>query len=561
MSIPRRGAEIAGWIVLTALLMAGLPLHVCMPPWLDVTLYDMAARTVLRGGVHYRDIYDNNLPGIVWIHMAICAMFGYRSEVIRLTDAMIVGASIYLLTRWLAFLGASRLVCVWAAVVLLFFYFSTPESCHCQRDVWMLLPALGAMSLRRSQTEELIEPKLVAARVMRRSALEGLCWGTAVWIKPFVVVPALGCWVVSAVMVGQYANRWGKRLTLDATALLGGGLIAGGLGIAWMLHSGSWGPFWHIYRNWNAEYYASHFGVAERIAKFIEHFRTWGLVHLVAPWIALYLIGRAIMQGQASSTVDRARALFASGYLGWLGQAIFLQHPHAYVAVPAALLAWTLILAAAAGLQARWLRLAVVCGLAGCLGMAVVGHPLLTPSRLALWPRCWHEGSSAELRNRLTLTKDVHTPAWVGLEKVALFLANEHVGDHELTCYSNSTHPLYLMLNIEPAVPIMHFDSWVAFYPDHLQQLRDLIADSSQRYVVSDLITVPAVRSDFGPLHNMPDDLYELPPNFPPRWRSYFPWNEPVVFRSGRYVVHRVTEPVAPLVPREMSVEPPRPAR
>src|SRR5262249_2781552 len=152
-------------------------------------------------------------------------------------------------------------------------------------------------------------------------------------------------------------------------------------------------------------------------------------VHVVAPWIALFLLGKAIMRGYASTAVDRARALFASCYIGWLGQAVFLQHPHAYVALPATFLAWTLILAAAASLQARGVRLAIVCGIAGCLGMAAVGHPLLSSQRLALWPRCWREGSNAELRNRLTLTKDVHTPGWVALEKIARFLTELRVGD------------------------------------------------------------------------------------------------------------------------------------
>jgi hypothetical protein len=558
MSISRRTAEIAGWIVLATLLVVGLPLHVCMPPWLDVTLYDLAARNVLRGGVHYRDIYDNNLPGMVWLHMAIRLLFGYRSEVIRLADVAIVGTSIYLLTRWLAFLGISPWVRVWTAVVLVFFYFSTPESCHCQRDVWMLLPALVALMLRRRQTEELVEPKLATSRLMKRAALEGLCWGIAVWIKPFVVVPALACWIGSAILVGRAANQRGKRLAVDAAALLAGGLVAGGLGVAWLVESGAWGPFWHIYRHWNAEYYATHFSLDQRMAKFIVQFPIWSWVHLVAPWIALLMIVRAILQGRASTRAGRTQTLLASCYLGWAGQAVFLQHPHPYVAAPATLLAWTVVLAAVASLQERRRRLALVCVLAGLLGMAAVAHPLLSPERLALWPRCWSEGSSPELRNRLKRTKDVHTPDWVALEKIARFLADQLIGDRELTCYSNGTHPLYLMLDVEPAVPIMHFDAWVAYYPGHLPQLRELIADSPQRYVVSDLVTVPAIRSDLKPLNTMPSDLYELPPNFPQQWRWYFPWNEPVVFRAGRYVVHRVTQPVAPLVPREMSVLPQR---
>src|SRR5262249_4896569 len=158
-----------------------------------------------------------------------------------------------LLTRWLSFLGVSRLVQIWAAAILIFFYFSTPESCHCQRDVWMLLPSLGALTLRRRQTEDLIEPKLPTSRIVRRPLLEGLYWVAAIWIKPFVVVIALGCWVTSAFLVGRAATHRGKRLTPDAAALLCGGLLGGSLGVAWMLQSGAWGPFWHILHDWNAE--------------------------------------------------------------------------------------------------------------------------------------------------------------------------------------------------------------------------------------------------------------------------------------------------------------------
>lgn len=34
-------------------------------------MYDVAARNILRGGVHYRDVFDTNLPGIVWLMAAI----------------------------------------------------------------------------------------------------------------------------------------------------------------------------------------------------------------------------------------------------------------------------------------------------------------------------------------------------------------------------------------------------------------------------------------------------------------------------------------------------------
>ena len=36
-------------------------------PLCDLTLYDMAARSIMAGGVHYRDVFDTNLPGFVWL--------------------------------------------------------------------------------------------------------------------------------------------------------------------------------------------------------------------------------------------------------------------------------------------------------------------------------------------------------------------------------------------------------------------------------------------------------------------------------------------------------------
>src|SRR5712692_3797241 len=116
MNIKRSISEIAAWIAFAVLLIVGLPLFVRMPPWLDITLYDISARNVLHGGVHYRDIYDNNLPGIVWLHMLIRSTLGYSSEAIRLVDEAIVGVVITLLTHWLALLGLSRAARTWTAL-------------------------------------------------------------------------------------------------------------------------------------------------------------------------------------------------------------------------------------------------------------------------------------------------------------------------------------------------------------------------------------------------------------------------------------------------------------
>ena len=45
----------SGLACLGLVLVAFKPLFVCMPQWVDATHYDICARNLLQGGVHYRD--------------------------------------------------------------------------------------------------------------------------------------------------------------------------------------------------------------------------------------------------------------------------------------------------------------------------------------------------------------------------------------------------------------------------------------------------------------------------------------------------------------------------
>ena len=69
-----------GSLVTLFVLAAATPLFLCMPLWNDVTLHDMAVRSMLRGGVHYRDVFDTNLPGIDWLMAGVRFAAGWRSE-------------------------------------------------------------------------------------------------------------------------------------------------------------------------------------------------------------------------------------------------------------------------------------------------------------------------------------------------------------------------------------------------------------------------------------------------------------------------------------------------
>jgi hypothetical protein len=529
LRVPARAATVGAALILVAFLAAGLPPFVRMPLWADVTLYDVAARNVLRGGVHYRDVFDTNPPGIVWAQAGLRTLLGWRPEALRLADVAILAGVIVLLVGHVwrppevpgPGPGAARL---WTALALAAFYLATSEGNHCQRDLWMLLPALAALYLRRhTSLKRQRRPFAGASGLCAWALAEGLCWGTACWIKPFVLVPAAACWLATTLQ-----DRGGPRrlLALDGTALLGGGLLAAAAGGAWLLASGAWPYFVDVFLNWNREYAAGGPGGRARTLLLLGVFRPWGLVHLLAVPAAV-----GALRGR--------HALLAAFYLGWLLQAAYLQRGHEYVLAPTVLLALTLI---AARLVLRPPGRAGRLALLGVAAFLAMWHPALKSERLALWSRCWHE-SSAELRDRLRLVGEPLGTDWTDLARVAEFLRRLDLRDGELTCYHNFTHPLLLELGLKPSTPFLHFDTTLHAFPRRREHVRETLAASRQRCVVSDLLAAGLHRG-------------QTEADLPPQLAHLYPWSEPVVFRAGRYAVHRVTGPVAQLLP-----EPPRTSR
>ncbi|MDB5313491.1 MAG: hypothetical protein JWO38_7693, partial [Gemmataceae bacterium] len=183
-----------GWAVVALVLVGGVPLFLCMPPWTDVTLYDVAARNVLRGGVHYRDVFDTNLPGVVWAMAAIRATCGWSYEALRAWDLILVGTASTVLGVWVRRAGATPAAVAWYAAAVALFYPFTSEFNHCQRDPWMLLPGVVAGWMRLGALRRAAAGGPVA---VRWAAAEGFVWGLAVWLKPHALIPAAAVWAVS----------------------------------------------------------------------------------------------------------------------------------------------------------------------------------------------------------------------------------------------------------------------------------------------------------------------------------------------------------------------------
>jgi hypothetical protein len=536
-----RGLEITAWIGVGLLLTAVLPLFLCLPLWADVTHYDLCARNLLSGGVPYRDIADINLPGMVWVHAAVRSLVGWRSEALRAVDFFVVSALVALLIGWLRSAGASRAARAWTVLALYAFYFSLTEWCHCQRDVWMLLPALIALHLRRRQLDRLVLPNPSAALVAAWSLLEGVVWSLAIWIKPFVLLACVGCWL-AATLLRKHAPR--KRLWADSGGMLAGGFLAAGVGCAWLWQAGALPYLWHIFLTWNREYHAHSLSGWARTRLLYRALTPWCWIHFVAVPFAVIVVGRALTAGDraAHERAAKIQVLLAVFYLSWLAQAVYIQQPFDYVLAPAAVIAIALM----AG--HNWLPelpLLRWCVMAVFAISVIYRYPLLHEGRLGLWAQCWREGSTARLRDRLRLVRGANSPGWTELEQVAQELRRRQVRDGELTCFNNSPQPLYLDLGVRPSTPFLHLGTILMFFPSHEQEIRQSLQASRQRYAVSDLLAAGLSPAQAA-LVNKPD---ALPSEFPVSLQNVFPWSEPVIFRAGRYLIHAVHGPVGPLTP------------
>lgn len=570
-----------GSFVLGTLLILGIPLFLCMPPWCDVTLYDLAVRNILRGGVHYRDLFDTNLPGIDWIMLAIRATCGWSYEVLRAWDLAFVGVAVGLMYRILRIMDLSLGVRLWFLVGASLFYLFQCEYVHCQRDVWMLLPTMLACSVRLSTT--LKSTPATNRSVFLRALIEGMLWGCAVWIKPHVIVPGIAIWLMSQLMQRKYHRVSWQSHIFDAVGMILGGGIVGVAGITWLVQSGTWPHFWTILMEWNPEYLTNSWSTLhKRILSSFQYFEYWSALQNLAipvaclmiwdavqgpsdrPWHQRFAVGRWLYNPPKTQQQAIIAGFVAVLYLTWFLQALLLQQLIDYVHVPEVFLA-LLVLSmqrwAYAFFSLLWFSISTL--LVGQYGSAtewtpiddfnsvlpairLSSHPLLDTEVLKAWPRCFTEGGTARQWDCLSHYGQIQCGTeWQDLSNVADYLDHEtDVGDYEVTCWNDGTHPLYLMLSIEPSTRYMHFGT-VFRLRSKIDQIRDDVVTSHQRYVVSDLrfMTHDYSQSQIlGP----GDDPLKLPAWFPVSQRSQFPWNLPIVYRSGRYLVHRVDEPPDP---------------
>jgi hypothetical protein len=526
-----------GGLVLLIAFIALAPLYVCMGPWTDNSLFDLCARSVLNHQPVYHNYFFHGPPGLVLTFSVLHAILGWHSEAIRLVEVVILLA-IFALLAW-RFLPAqaSSAFRLWTMTALWFYYTSTSEWCHCQPDVWMLLPAFTALSLRQRAVERWSGAG--GERADCGSAfVEGFLYGAAFVIKPFVALPILFVWVISALQARR--SRCRRSFILQAVWTGVGLLTLLGLVLAWVQWSGNWSDFWSsIFGDWNQDYFAGSEGWWWRTKKALWWFGPWTMLHLAAlPLSLASLVEWLILPNNGLR--DDPSPLVSAFYLGLLLQAIYLQHQLVYQMIPPVFLAVTIVASCICRLE-KWRIPAAGLALAAMLSWAIAYHPLLQPHRLSAWLDCWRQGSSPAVRNRLAVETDLSAADWVRLAQVQDFLRKRRIRDGQLTCYAPSSVHLYSQLNVKPSTRYIFIMPAMAMFPRHRNQIQRDIVHSSQRYVVNDLLLLNMSRDEADrEIPGRPTEFPTPPPSAPSQYKEKFPFCFPVVFRAGRYLVHEL---------------------
>ena len=541
---------LAAWGLLALL---SVPLLLAMPLTADPVLYDLQAKTALNGGVLYRDIVEPNLPGIVWIHMVVRSLLGWSRIALRSVDLVVVSCLIGLMMFWVRRIQLrSRLQSfspfpVKTAVVLTgflmtWFYASTSEWCHCQRDTWMLLPCMLALSLRILTWDDAVystRPRVMKAhRFLKKhlwcsGLIEGLLWGMAFWIKPFIAIPALGLVLLSIL----FACSWRRWIVHTGCVILGGALI-GCLGSSWLIATGVWPHFWEMALQWNPEYFevGSERRSWGRLLTMLRNFYPFSLLHLIAIPVA---VANVIRMTRLPQLASKPLACLSVMYLCWLGQSLTLQHAFDYIHVPEMLMAIAICCTLRVP-TVPW-RLAPQAGLAWLLLAAILFSPATQWSRISWWSTCLSQGSTPAVKTGLA---HYPLPNWNELQPVIDFLKTKSLRDGELTAYNVFLVHLYSELEIEPSSRYVYLDVLTRVFRKHHLEIVDTMEAAPHQYVVSSLLENGLYIDDYAwEEHHTP----QLPQAFPSPRLQEFPYNQKLVFRSGQYLVHEIVNPISPM--------------
>jgi len=521
-------------IILLAWLGLAVPIFLRMPLTNDAELFDLHARMLASGKILYQDILEPNLPGVIWIHSVVRAVAGWSSEALRGFDLLVFGGLLAIAYRWLRQSGLSRAGGTATVLSAAVFYLSGSEWIHCQRDTWMLAVTMCAAASRCSSLSN--RDNRSSWQISRDSLIEGLIWGAGIWLKPYVIFVALAVWIVSV-----RGNRSLRQTAIDGSGVLAGGLIAGLAGLAWMASTGCLAAFLEQSREWNPHYFTARSAqwTLDRFVPMAIRFLPWSLLLPVAFLVSLIQLRQALRKSidtnsQPSVTMATLRSqILAAIFLAWSAHVFLLQHLFDYVHAPLVLLA---ILVTADWLS-RWRRVRAAKLASSLFAVAAVFVcPYLDAARIDHRKLAFNRQPSAEIRDQLACFEN---PNRVEMERVADFLRSQGARDGDVVCFNSDLVSLYRRLGFLPPTKFIYIDQNAAYVPSAADAILQTLMQSGHKYVVTDILTSGVLGEGF---RDHVREGEQHPPTHLPGANGVYPWEQPVVFRAGWYLVHEITE-------------------
>ncbi|MCA9269745.1 MAG: hypothetical protein KDA41_14795, partial [Planctomycetales bacterium] len=279
------------------------------------------------------------------------------------------------------------------------------------------------------------------------------------------------------------------------------------------------------------------------------HFFPWGFVHFAAAPIAILRIWESFVDedDRAAKDANTPALLLSACYLAWLAQAIGVQLTHEYVLAASVPPAIAVTLTSDRFARPAWAMRGL---LVAFFAMAVVAHPLLKPAALRVWPLCFSEGSSPRVRDMLSTNAPRHTAGmahWQDLDRVEQFLRSQNAGDYEIVSWDDNSQYLYTQLSASPGSRFMHNVLWLNFFASRRMEVMKEAFKPAVRFIVTDT-QMAGYPSEAAAVDAHRDEA-RLPDEVHPELRTMFPWNQRVVFRAGRYMVHEVDHTTTPRLP------------
>ena len=121
---------------------------------------------------------------------------------------------------------------------------------------------------------------------------------------------------------------------------------------------------------------------------------------------------------------------------------------------------------------------------------------------------------------------------WTELERVQNFLRNQGLKDGELSCTHMDMVTLYTELDVKPATRFHFLHSPVRVFKAQREAIYAELAASRQRFIVCDALGYGIEPSA------LPAALFPTSHSAP---AASYPWLDRIAFRSGRYVVFRLS--------------------